>query len=258
MVSLGALLREVLEDQLSLEGRLPRTLRSLLGRPGQLTADYAAGRIARYVPPFRLYFVAGLLFFLTVSWVASFDRLWGTTESFFGELTPEQISDPGFDFTVVNLQVDSLAAPAPLRPLARRYVRREAALNAMPPREAVRIVYGGLFANVSAVLFLLVPAFALLLKALHPRRLYVEHFVFMLHLHTAAFLAALVPLLLGMRWMAAAFGFWFAAYLFLALRRVYRRGRLATAAGWWVMAAGYLVAIVAVLLAVIFLTVLTY
>jgi hypothetical protein len=258
MISLRALLREALEDQFSLEGRLPRTLLALLGRPGQLTADYAAGRIARYIPPFRLYFVSGLLFLLTVSWVASFERLWGTTEGFFGELTPEQVSDPAFDFTVVNLQLDSLAAPAPLRPLVRRYVRREAALNAMPPREAVRIVYGGLLGNVSAVLFVLVPAFALLLKALHPRRLYVEHFVFMLHLHTAAFLAALIPLLVAVRWMVGVFGLWFAAYLYLALRRVYRRGRLATAAGWSVMAAGYLLAIVAVLLAVIFLTVLTY
>lgn len=70
-MSLRTLLREVLEDQLSLEARSPRTLHALLLRPGLLTADYREGRIARYVPPTRLYLVTGLVFFLV--FVASFE-----------------------------------------------------------------------------------------------------------------------------------------------------------------------------------------
>jgi hypothetical protein len=253
-----ALLREVLEDQFSLEARLPRSLAALLSRPGKLTSEYAAGRIARYLPPFRLYLLAGLLFFVTLSFVVSHARVWGATEAFLGDLGANATEGATIDFTVVSIPIDSLRAPAPLRPLARRYVRREAELNAMPPREAVRIAYGGMIGSVSAVVFLLVPAFALLLKALHPRRLYTEHFVFFLHLHAAAFLLGLLPLLVQRKWIILPFLLWLAGYLFLALRRVYGSGWLGTAARWGVVLVMYGVALMAVFLSVIVITVLTY
>ena len=55
LASLGSRVRDALTDELSLEARLPRTLGALLFRPGFLTREYFAGRIARYVLPFRLY-----------------------------------------------------------------------------------------------------------------------------------------------------------------------------------------------------------
>lgn len=256
LVSFRSLVRDVLEDQLSLEARLPRTLGALLGRPGKLTADYAEGRVARYIPPFRLYLLAGLLFFFVVSFVASFDAVWRSSEEFFGELTPERLEES--DFSVVNIPLDPQAFPAPLRPLARRYVRKEAELNAMPPREALRILTGEMVGNVSAVLFLLVPAFALLLKALYPRSLYIEHFVFILHLHAAAFLFALLPLLARYRWTAVAVLVVLVLYLFLALRRVYRQRWSVTLAKLAVLVPTYLLAFIAVTMGVIVVTVLTF
>ena len=58
----GAWLRDVLDDTLSLSGRVPRTLWELLSQPGHLTAEWKAGRRRRYVHPFRLYFLAGAVF----------------------------------------------------------------------------------------------------------------------------------------------------------------------------------------------------
>ena len=66
-VSMRRLIADVLEDQLSINSTLPRTLGALLFRPGRLTAEYARGRIASYIAPFRLYLVASLVFFLTAS-----------------------------------------------------------------------------------------------------------------------------------------------------------------------------------------------
>jgi hypothetical protein len=66
-VSMRRLIADVLEDQLSINSALPRTLGALLFRPGRLTAEYARGRIASYIAPFRLYLVASLVFFLTAS-----------------------------------------------------------------------------------------------------------------------------------------------------------------------------------------------
>jgi hypothetical protein len=66
-VSMRRLLADVLEDQLSINSALPRTLKALFLHPGRLTREYSNGRIAAYIAPFRLYLVASLLFFLTLS-----------------------------------------------------------------------------------------------------------------------------------------------------------------------------------------------
>ena len=55
-----------LADVFSLDGRLVRTLPMLMLRPGRLTRNYLDGQRARYVPPFRMFLLASLVFFLTV------------------------------------------------------------------------------------------------------------------------------------------------------------------------------------------------
>src|SRR4051812_49297343 len=64
--SVRALLADTVED-LTLTSELPRTLKALFFKPGFLTLEYSAGRIARYIPPVRLSLAASLLFFLIVS-----------------------------------------------------------------------------------------------------------------------------------------------------------------------------------------------
>tara|TARA_R110002073_G_scaffold213483_1_gene373832 strand:- start:3049 stop:4290 length:1242 start_codon:yes stop_codon:yes gene_type:complete len=60
------LLLDVLDGLFGLEGRLWRTLPSLMFQPGKLTLRYLSGARARYVMPFRLYLTASILFFLVV------------------------------------------------------------------------------------------------------------------------------------------------------------------------------------------------
>ena len=69
LISLWELLRDAFGDLLELDSRLWRTLIPLLIRPGQLTRDYLEGRRARYMPPFRMYLVLSVVFFV----VAFFD-----------------------------------------------------------------------------------------------------------------------------------------------------------------------------------------
>ena len=71
-VSMRRLVAEVLEDQLSINSALPRTLAALFLHPGRLTAEYSRGRIASFIAPFRLYLVASLLFFLVASVASRF------------------------------------------------------------------------------------------------------------------------------------------------------------------------------------------
>jgi hypothetical protein len=69
LISLWELVRDAFGDLFELDSRLWQTLIPLLLRPGKLTHDYLQGRRARYMPPFRMYLVLSLLFFV----VAFFD-----------------------------------------------------------------------------------------------------------------------------------------------------------------------------------------
>jgi hypothetical protein len=64
LISLWELVRDAFGDIFELDSRLWQTLVPLLIRPGLLTYDYLQGRRARYMPPFRMYLVLSLLFFL--------------------------------------------------------------------------------------------------------------------------------------------------------------------------------------------------
>lgn len=66
LISLWELTRDAFGDLFELDSRLWRTLFPLLARPGRLTSDYLQGRRMRYMPPFRMYLVLSLLFFVIV------------------------------------------------------------------------------------------------------------------------------------------------------------------------------------------------
>ena len=59
------------EDLTHADSRLWRTLGALLFKPGHLTAEFLAGRRARYLPPLRLYLVLSVVFFLVASAVGT-------------------------------------------------------------------------------------------------------------------------------------------------------------------------------------------
>ena len=57
------LLEQLLESLVHFDGRLFRTVRTLVGRPGRLTADFLRGCRRPYVSPFHIFLVANLAFF---------------------------------------------------------------------------------------------------------------------------------------------------------------------------------------------------
>ena len=83
LISLWELISDAFGDLLELDSRIWQTLIPLMIRPGRLTHDYLQGRRARYMPPFRMYLVLSLLFFL----VAFFNPR--EKFSLFFEPTPE-------------------------------------------------------------------------------------------------------------------------------------------------------------------------
>jgi len=67
VLSLWGLIKDVLGDVFDVDSRVWRTLRPLAFRPGLLTQEYLRGRRASYTPPFRMYLVLSLVFFVLAS-----------------------------------------------------------------------------------------------------------------------------------------------------------------------------------------------
>jgi hypothetical protein len=104
LVSVRTMVAEVLEDEFILNRRLPRTLFNLFFRPGFLTLEHVNGRVVRYIPPFKLYLVSSVVFFLLLS----FFSLRMLTRAEFG--VPGTVSETAAGDTLNLAEIDSALA----------------------------------------------------------------------------------------------------------------------------------------------------
>jgi hypothetical protein len=286
-VSLRRMLMEVMDDQLSLNSTLPRTLAALLLRPGHLTREYVQGRIMHYIPPFRLYLVSSLVFFVLLPLMPGMDNLniskeaeakadsvriamevdsvllararatGGDTTAFVKAARErEKNGGPSFRMTIGP---DTSNVIAPLRPLARHMKETERRLNAMSRREAIRTMRDAFLDNAPMGIFMMMPLFALILKLLYLRRkrFYVEHFVFALHVHSFAFILLTAILLVRSDWLGLILSLWFVVALYIAMKRVYGQGYLRTLLKYFLLSQAYLFILVVGVTATVILTALS-
>jgi hypothetical protein len=168
--SLWQLVKDAVGPAVLLEGRLWRTLGTLLFAPGALSEAYTEGKRSRYIRPLRLYFWVSVLFFSALA------------------LRPAR---------VVQFELgkdDEIRLP--YAPLLQRKLQSK--VEAMKSKENVRDQFRREFVNLlPKAAFFLVPFSALLLRLFWSKRPYVEHLVLALHGHTVLFMGfgvALVPL----------------------------------------------------------------
>jgi hypothetical protein len=254
--SVWIFMREATESLTHADSRLWQSLAGLLFRPGFLTREFLDGRRARYLPPFRLYLVVSVLFFLLASLLGGPDDVIQITATEDLRAEVEQMArsaDPA-----------ERAAAAALTPAE---TSRGCELTYQGPwqdylvprfRTACLKVFadGGrglgreFMANLPQVLILFLPLIALVMRILYwrPKRYYVEHLLFFVHNHSFAFLlfallmliSAVLPEGVGgvLTFAATLYCMW---YFFRAMRVVYGQGRLPTLAKYSVLGATYLV-----------------
>jgi hypothetical protein len=133
-----------------------------------------------------------------------------------------------------------------------------------------------LWENLPKMMFLFLPLIALVMAMLYlgSGRYYVEHLLFFVHYHAFFFLAGIAVLLLdriGARATGGAAGFvstiqdivvlvliiYVPVYLYLAMRRVYRQGRIWTVAKFGTLVIAYLVCLTLTGVGLLFYTALT-
>jgi hypothetical protein len=224
--SIAAFASEAIEALTSTDRSFLSTLKTLLSKPGELTAEFMRGRRIARMRPLQLFLLVNVLFFVFAT-------------VFHSTIFTTRLRDQMF-----NSWHESLATRLVTQRLASRHLTYKA--------------YEVTFNEVSVVqaktlIFVMVPAFALLVGLTHPRRRYaIEHLVFALHAY-AAFLI-LVPaltLLLGLpielidqlrhtdvannQWGDRLFGLEISLtllwYLYGSLRRAYGDGRMRAAIG---------------------------
>ncbi len=232
------------------DGRIWRSLQLLLFKPGELTRLYFANRRASHVPPVRLYLIISVVTFALIGL--------------------------GFDGNeAVKIDASGTAAAGTAGPSDNCDINADGGvLNARLKRACEKILVDGgasfgrlLMDSVPRAMFLMLPLIALLMLLFYwrPRRLYVEHFVFLLHTHAALFLWAILfwglvaatnglgvsPLgdFLQALWLLLA-----ALYIWWALRRFYMQGRALTTLKFGALSFVYLFAVIVTMVGVSLVT----
>jgi hypothetical protein len=241
VLSMREVAGDVTHSLLHLDGRVWRTLRLLVFRPGEVTREFIAGRHQHYLPPFRLYLAISILFF-------ALSALLPDTAMFGMGSAPEEarreLEAEGIDPAALGqADVEGPGCNADI-PVILGMDLDEAFNRAC---ERIRADGGAGLADRFAstapkLMFLFLPLMAAvaLLFYWRPRRLYAEHLVLFLHNHALTFLLLGVMEILG---AFAALSAPFAAvsglvnfllflylswYVFRSMRVVYGEGRLKT------------------------------
>jgi len=125
-----------------------------------------------------------------------------------------------------------------------------------------------LFSNLPYMMLCCIPLFALVLKVLYVRKrvFYIDHLVYALHIHSFAYLAIMLIVLItiGLNrsipgtfagWIIAALWITFATQIFLSIRRVYRQGWFFTVFKFFLGGIAYLFVLAIALAATFFITI---
>jgi hypothetical protein len=218
-VHLSDVAGELADDFVHLDSRIWRTLKALLFHPGLLTAEFMAGRKARYIPAFRLYLIVSFVLFLVLSLESATGGL-NASISIDGELptTSSSASVQDEKITIGLANEDSVQWLKDLNQRLEENVER----IALDPSDFVAT----LIEYLPQTMFVLLPVFALFIKLcyLFSPFHYLQHLVFSLHYHSFIYFLLLIGSLGELVVSMEIGGLLFVLlilYLPLALRRTY-------------------------------------
>lgn len=266
--SLPRVLREVLDHVFNADSRIWRSLRDLLLRPGELTRRYLAGARVHYIPPFRLYILLSLAFFLSLSLLEGPELQLGGiqpgTEE--GEVTDADAVAAAWERCRELAEMD-VALPWMDQ---ERMIRRARSVCLQVATGEGQMVYRQMMGNASTALFLMLPVMAVFMRLIYPlaRRPVVAHLLFLTHFQAFAFLLLILAGLAAMvldRWMGSGQAWLWSAVVMcllgwqaIGLYRVFGQGILLTTLKFLLLAVAYLVGLSAFFLILLLYTVIGF
>lgn len=239
---------DALGDVFAFDSRLLRTVPALLFRPGHVTRSYLEGKRMRYVPPFRMFLIASVIFFLVVfsitenqDWLEGDDLEVNGNNLSISSLVIEgqaineiegydKIFDEDGDFNraeadtfVENLKAEGvLETDADATELLDR-------LENMSGRTLSRMeLFATIQKWVPRISFLLLPIYVITFTLMHfwMRRIYIyDHVIVALHYQTYLYMSATIAIGVAFISIPLAWGLFAIAalvYLFLLMGRSYK------------------------------------
>lgn len=231
-ISFGQLLNEFFSNYFSLDSRFGRSLKPFFFQPGKLTRDFMVGKRLTFANPIRLYLIVSLIHFFILSFVTSdfnignqksnnpkadsiiksnrmIDYDFSTGESEPMDLNKKFKKDTFTledRFEIISAMeqngADAQTIYDSLRmddePFYRQYVFKQIIKILVSGTESIGQY---ILKNIPTLMFFLLPLYALILKIFFHRKLYIQHIIHSLHLHSFLFLVLsvlwLLLLLLG-------------------------------------------------------------
>ncbi len=262
-------LKEELLDSVNIDSRILKTIVPFIIKPGYLAKEYLEGKRKRFTSPIRLYLLTSILFFFLAqissnkairnnensNFIVSTDTIDGVVmdEASAIELLKED--------TLVFSEDDIAGGKSGIRKARREHQFKQALLKAFTEKD---FFLQSLYKNISYILFILMPAFALILKLLYirRRRLYIEHLIFSLNMHSFSLLLFSLIVTLSLIFTSASGGFvWLILilplYYTLGMKRFYMQGWGKTIAKEIILTFIYLILVSISLLTVLIMTLLT-
>lgn len=237
-------LHEFVGHYVALEGKLWKSLKLLLFKPGFLTREYIEGRRARYLEPLRVYLTFSIIFFALFK-IGGLDfNVMSTDRDELQRAAVEQVAKdkvarpatPEELAQVKESEKDLVEIAGRINPALGRGTE---GLLDMPEKERSDALKRAFFSNAPYAVFALMPVFALFLKILYlgKGRTYGEHFLFALHSNAFAFFMLSLLILVPKGWdiVTLVLLLWLTFYLPTAMRRVYGGTRTMTAVRWLVL-----------------------
>jgi hypothetical protein len=222
------LVHELLEGLTHSDSRLWRTLTTLWFKPGKLTEEFVAGRRVAYLPPFRLYLIVSVIFFL----IASLVHTSGQAIIFDDAMKPagSAVNILPADKPITSCQDMEVSD----RPAWTPRLRHICEIVSKDSGEGLLHVAVG---TMSKAMFIFLPlvAFLHMLMYLRPRYRYAEQLLFFVHLHAFYFSVGvlLIPIIAAATiWprldgpagiLETLLGWTLPVYTVMAMRRVFRR-----------------------------------
>jgi hypothetical protein len=200
---------EAFESITHADSRLWRTLGYLLAKPGRLTREFFDGRRATYLPPFRLYLVISVAFFLLGP---SADSSVAIKDAETVELAVSDAIAKSAGTTAVDAAEDDGVSTIKVQGLSdfcREFLDQPESDNAARNnlRANCRKIAEGdgrelgrnFLLNLPRAMFVFLPVLAFVMWLLYwkPKRYYVEHLLFLVHNHAFVFLGFSILLLVG-------------------------------------------------------------
>lgn len=222
------LFSDFLEELLDVDSRVLKSLRLLFTSPGFLTAEYVKGRRVSYLPPVRIYLVASVLFFLSLTLSNMIPDV--QESEFFKEITETGSLDKALDSALTarenaltsDVVFSEKSGLVPIDPDS-----SQSGMTISLGEGQYDVEQGDFLSdfsdNFAKMMFLLLPVAALQLKVLYWRRkkLYIEHLIFSLHVHAFIFSLLILTVILNYKLVM-----WFVilaslVYIYMAMKNYY-------------------------------------